>query len=233
MTQSKEILLLSDFHDYYDYQFVSRYSSLETLVFERNMRNQKVSRKQMLEFGNKNFDEVLHSYKKSDFDDPRWQVMVVEHLDEFAHAGAGKRLVVLKEAGEDTLKVDFIGFDENSGGKSLRHLYIGKHMFVLEYTCETGWQSNGPGCTISLQGVYPGARERDSQGWRDGEFLKEYPLLAFDFITHPDYCHDESNYFYLLDINTSPSWKGTFLEEMLHPVVVYEWIKEYMNAQSL
>lgn len=243
MTQSKEILLWSDFHDYYDYQFVSRYSSLETLVLDRNMRNQKISRKQMLEFGNKNFDEVPYGYRKSDLDYsnkemPVWlvaecPVMVVEHLDEYSHAGEGKRLVTLEEAGEDTLKVQYLGRDIGDGSESVRHLYIGNHEFVLRYLNDSDWRSNGPGCRIYLETVNPNRRLQDAPRWTDGEFLKEYPLLAFDFIKLPDYTCDDCYHHYLLDINTSPSWKGTFLEEMLYPAVVYEWIKEYMNAQSL
>jgi len=235
MTQSKEIYLRSDFHDYYDHEFASRYNPEPTIDLLRNMRNPKISRKQMLEFGNKNFDEVLHSYKKKDLEYPDKEmpgwlttecpIMVVEHLDEYSHAGEGKRKVLLSEAGEDTLKVEYLG-----NGPTVRHLYIGNHEFVLRYSNDSDWRSNGPGCTISLEGVHPGRRLSDAPRWTDGDFLKEYPLLAFDFIKLPDYCCDDSYFYYLLDINTSPSWKGTFLQEMLHPVVVYEWIKEYMNG---
>jgi hypothetical protein len=225
----KEIILISDFCDYYDYRFLSKYDPSDSITLKRNMRNPKISRKQMLEFGNRNFDEVLYSYKKSDFNDPSGELMVVEHLDEYAHAGEGKRWVTLDEAGEETLKVQYIGNDICNGSESFRHLYIGNHQFILKYSNDHDWRSNGPGCKISLTGVYPGGRPHDAPLWSGGDFLEEYPLLAFDFIKLPDYCCDDCYYHYLLDINTSPSWKGTFLEEMLHPVVVYDWIMEYLN----
>lgn len=241
MTQSeKEIYLRSDFHDYYDHEFASRYNPEPTIDLERKMCNPKISRKQMLEFGNKNFDEVHYSYSKKSLCEEwseemgeNYQTMIVEHLDEYSHAGEGKRWVTLEEAGEDTLKVQYIGNDICNGSESFRHLYIGNHQFILKYSNDHDWRSNGPGCKISLTGVYPGGRLHDAPRWTDGDFLKEYPLLAFDFIKLPDYCCDDSYFHYLLDINTSPSWRGTFLEEMLHPAVVYNWIKEYMNAQSL
>jgi glutathione synthase/RimK-type ligase-like ATP-grasp enzyme len=90
----------------------------------------------------------------------------------------------------------------------------------LGYRSSDSWRSNyGDDVNIDLISV----TKNDRHEWRLSEELKKYPLLAIDSVIS----HNGDSYF--VDLNTSPSWRHTWLEELLHPAVVYKFMEEYVN----
>jgi len=215
-----KIQIESDFHDYYDHAFASKYDTPDYVLKRPSVYPQLPREKMFQLFTEYGVSTPQYGRDKSLFTCE----YVVEHLDEIAHRGEGKRLVRLKDAGEDTFKVEYVEPQEiipSEEAASYRTLYIGKHKFVLHYACRGDWRSNGPGCETHFSSMDEGGRR-----WYDlaAVGLKQFPLLALD-----DIPTNHSRLFHYLDINISPSWKGTFLEKLLHPCVVHEFIEEYVR----
>ena len=221
-----KIQIESDFIDYYDHAFASKYDTPDYILKRPSVYPQLPREKMFQLFTEYGMSTPQYGRDKSLFTCE----YVVEHLDETAHRGEGKRRVKLEDAGEDTFKVEYVESQEIVPSDDLivgsyRALYIGKHKFVLHYACAGDWRSNGPGCDIRFSSM-----DEDVRHWSDlaAGAMKQFPLLAIDYIPTK-----HTRLYQYLDINISPSWKGTFLEKLLHPNVVHEFIEEYVRENNL
>jgi hypothetical protein len=218
-----KIKIESDFHDYYDHAFASKYDTPDYILKRPSVYPQLPREKMFQLFTEYGMSTPQYGRDKSLFTCE----YVVEHLDETAHRGEGKHHVKLEDAGEDTFKVEALESIDPIGIRhplavSIRKLFIGKHRFELQYDTAHDWRSNGNGCTITYLNMDENARRFNDLANRE---LKEFPILALDFI--PTARIGSCGKY--LDINISPSWKGTFLEKLLHPSVVHEFIEEYVR----
>jgi hypothetical protein len=211
--------LKSDFIDYYDHEFIGRGSDDYMLL--RPSVNPEMPRERMFELLKESRLSVpFYSRNKADFVN-RGISKVVVYTDELAHRGEGKRVCVINLLEDDqSLKAEFIDIDREFGSSSSRLLFIGHHAFLLGYRSSDSWRSNyGDDVSIDLISV----TKNDRHEWRLSEELKKYPLLAIDSVIS----HNGDSCF--VDLNTSPSWRHTWLEELLHPAVVYKFMEEYVN----
>lgn len=211
--------LKSDFIDYYDHEFIGRGGDDYTLL--RPSINPDIPRERMFELLKESgLDVPFYSRKKSDFVD-RGISKVVVYMDELAHRGDGKYTLDASELldGDRCLKSKFI--EGLIGSVSERVLFIGHHKFNLLYRSDDPWRSNsGNNAEIAITGIEKNGR----RWWNFPEALKKYPLLALDRMHD---LHSDSPCY--IDLNTSPSWRHTWLEELLHPATVYKFIEEYVS----
>ena len=215
------ILLNSDYLDFYDHEFCSRHVPKIDRVFERiadSPRNMpKLEQFELI----KRFQlarEVPEYGKPADLIgklEPHYYVVV--YHDQLSHRGEGKELMKLERAlaeFPDSLCSEFIGFPGKSVW-SIRHLQIGWSAFKLRYTGisngeESVWRSNyADEVNIEYLGTAMPFRMLDNV---------KYPLFAVDSVMG-----------YGVDFNTAPQIRGTPLEDILTPIGVYNMLSEVIE----
>jgi hypothetical protein len=181
-----KVKLVSDFREWYDHMF-----DIEGLELHRPSRH--LGRRESLNIMDAAGLRVPPSGPISTF----WNHgdTVVVHTDEYAHRGDGKVIIDLfnfpvrseidKYNGMTCVKYMV---DDNSFGRSYRHLWIGDMYFGIFYK-SYNWRSNFGDVSISLDDyVYKP---------RPVFFDYMYPILAFDTVT-------VGGKEYYIDMNTSP-----------------------------
>ena len=214
-----KIQIESDFHDYYDHAFASKYDTPDYVLKRPSVYPQLPREKMFQLFTEYGMSTPQYGRDKSLFTCE----YVVEHLDETAHRGDGKHLVDVDDAKDETFKVAHVvttGSNLIVPSMSRRVLFIGNHQFDLQYIGLHDWRSNGPDCNIHFRGIVENGRDYFDIASKE---LAKFPIVALDYVKN-----GEKKPLYL-DINISPSWKGTFLEKLLHPSVVHEFIEEYVR----
>jgi hypothetical protein len=237
-----DISLISDFNDYYDYQFDRTSPKIRPhrFTFCRESRNE-ISRSQQFQilkdcgftvpvFNTLNY--LKNELKVKDED------LIVVHTDEYAHAGDGKILMSLAQAihayGEDTCKATiFLSTTSNAINKSIsyRLLCIGRgNYYWLKYTSNS-WASNIDNISINLfpSGQVPEFFKAITERQRnniiknlESTLISKYPMWAIDFIeAHKPFL---SNLYYAIDLNTAPGLKYTGIDDILNPLDIYNLV---------
>jgi len=228
------IKLYSDFRDYYDHRFCGSWE-IPTAVLNRLSRTGLSRRQQFRLLHQAGFTLPLcgsvqavaqqalqtrsdtFSRKVLDTMPP---VALVVYLDEFAHCGEGKELLLYYQAiadYPDHFCSEFIPTHPTPIlARSTRLLYIGDRGFWLEYEGTGSWQSNHAE-TVNIRLLEEKPVPPRDVVWQG------FPLLAIDFVT--DY---RTGIAYATDLNTSPGLGGTPIEEFLSPAQVYQSLSDWM-----
>lgn len=214
--------LHTDFHDYYDHCFAGHWQRPER-IFER-VSTQGMDRKEMLAYmaslglQTPRYGKVswLVPHLRQEWGDLACLAEVVVYTDPKAHAGEGKVKLTLDEAQAqypDHLASEHIPNTPNGTGQTLRYLRVGKRQFWLRYTSLDDWRSNCGEVEIEVL-----CEEKPlAAGDRSPVPYPLYPLFAVDFVRAADKL-------IAIDFNTAPGLRGTGLEERLMPQAVYEEI---------
>lgn len=221
------MILSSDFHDYYDYNF-----SNNGKIFSRKSKNFGPSKQEQFkilkDFGykippiGKAIDLIDSAWEKEN----QWNRFLVVYTDPNAHCGEGKILISKKDIGhlhlgmggyalkvfmlQDSFSSAFLGNPNIRPSVSLRQLHIGKHVFWIEYSSNDSWMSNVGDGKIELVGVE-----------KDTGFNAKYPLYAIDFVIGKE--------MYAIDLNIAPGIKGTGIEHVLSGKEVVKEIEEWFD----
>lgn len=225
------IQLKSDFQDYYDHHFAGSWQNSETAFLR--FSNDGLSRPDMFalfqEYGIKtpNFGfvkELVPSLKaalsvsgREHFED---YLEVVVYFDNYAHRGEQKIRVTYNEAltkYPEHFCVEYVPVQPSGKGFSFRYLRIGLRQFWLQYASPDDWRSNCGAVQIDVL-----CEEKRINDPMDILFLREYPLVAVDFIPY-------QNHILAIDINTAPGLQKTGIEDYMEAKDVFEEIKSYIE----
>lgn len=220
-----KLYLESDFHNWYDHAFDSRYDS-EAEPFRR-VSTDGMNRKEMFEFLdyslwlhipiNGTVQEVFEQRfgKSAKF----FENHIVLYHDITSHSGENKELIRANQALKqypDTFCSVYIkhkDWEEHSFGISYRYLKIGKNHYWLKYTSYDDWRSNNGNVKIELLD--------NIERFDNVLYIPSYvPFFAIDFIA------DKYEDFYAIDYNIAPGLKWTGIEQILSPNDVYKLIVE-------
>jgi len=219
-----KIAIDSDFIDFYDYAFCSRYNA--DIIWERRSRTAMSKRKQFafleqqgLETPNHGTVAEVFEKSKADYqlEDDHFAKMselaaVVVYLDEYAHCGEGKLKVPLKLALErhpNKYYSEFIQTTPSCNAVSYRYLQVGKKSYWLRYTGYNSWMSNHAE-KVDVEYLCP----------NNGKFIPtvDYPVFAIDFIM--------GRVFYAIDFNTAPGLKDTGIP-LKDPHEIYDLVEQW------
>jgi len=226
-----KIAIDSDFLDFYDHAFYSRYNA--DIVWERRSRTNMSKRKQFAFLEQQGLATPIHGtvmrvhekmregylHDKTFFEKCSGKLFyVVVYLDEYVHRGLGKLQVPLKLALDHyphRYCSQFIQTTPSSHAVSYRYLQVGKKSFWLRSTGHDSWMSNH-------------AEKVDVEYLCTNEdmfkFTVGYPVFAIDFIP--------GKVLYAIDFNTAPGLKDTGIP-LKDPHEIYELIDEWYRERRL
>lgn len=240
----KKLYLTSDFLDFYDHMFESKYFGAEEF---RRVTTEGPSRREMFEiFDRVNLSTPEHGIVSDIVPTLRsilWMSpeispsnMLVVYTDERAHRGEGKILVdfdVAEEKYPNYYCSEFIPpRSYESGAESWRFLQIGNRAWKFHYrnridglipavpgilrtaTYPKNWQSNVGDPSISFLGEVHPISDI------------AYPLFAIDYLLHKIY----PGATLCIDLNIAPEIRGTTIEDKLDPDQVVELITDYYRG---
>lgn len=230
------ILLKSDFRDYYDHWFTGSWEK-PCHAFNRNTTD-GMDRPAMLTFmGEIGLVVPLHGLVKDLYPlliaknaagDPITIEMysksiqdVVVYTDIHAHAGNGKIRVSLYDAMRlypDHYASEYIPALPTGLGQSLRYLRIGTRQFWLRYTSHDDWRSNCGDVSIEVL--------CEEKPRLPGTFKDKipHPLYAVDFIM--------GKALYAIDFNIAPGLKGSGIEHFIKSHEVYNEISQWLSRHE-
>lgn len=225
------IAIDSDFLDFYDHAFYSRYNA--DITWERRSRTGMSKRKQFLFLENQGLETPIHGtvvevYRElrkghllaGDLFDKlaRGLLQVVVYLDEYAHRGLGKLQVPLELALDrypHRYCSEFIQTTPSCDSVSYRYLQVGKKSFWLRYTGHDSWMSN---CVEEVDVEYLCTNEDKFK------FSIDHPVFAIDFVP--------GRVLYAIDFNTAPGLKGTGIP-LKDPQEIYDLVEEWYRKTSM
>lgn len=210
-----KIKLNSDFIDYYDHEFCGSATTPDAELNRWSKCN--FSKQQQFDFMLKlECNPVPNGMVKEIASQHGCKKVVVYH-DVYSHRGEDKRLMDATEALEKfpshfcSLYVPSLNADKPM---TIRQLFIGDFLFVLQYSSNDEWRSNCGEVEILFKGFQPNNNT-------------DFPLYAIDFIEQQD------GKLLAIDVNLSPGIKGTPIEKMLKPKQIYDiiagWIEQKRN----
>lgn len=229
-----KIHLKSDFRDYYDHAFCGSWETPDA-VFERLSTGGLARPAMLAALAEAGLRVPRHGpvrelvpQMKADWGDAELAAQmagildVVVHVDERAHAGAGKVKLSWAEAlahYPEAFAVEFLPTVPGPGSVSLRHLRVGRRQFWLRYTSDDDWRSNcGEGAVSLLCEEAPRPMEEVAPQ------LRSSPLVAVDFL-------QIGSQIYAIDLNVAPGLAGTGIEEHLAPAEVLAEIEAWLKNQ--
>lgn len=227
-----KIAIDSDFLDFYDYAFYSRYNA--DIVWERRSRTAMSKREQFAFLEQQGLQtpdhgtvaEVYHKIRANYFlpnglffdKFAKDIASVVVYLDEYAHRGLGKLQVPLELALDHYPKKycsEFIQTTPSSNSVSYRYLQVGKKSFWLRYTGHDNWMSNH---AEKVDVEYLCTNDDKFK------FTVDSPVFAIDFIP--------GRVLYAVDFNTAPGFKDTGIP-LRDPHEIYDLVEEWYSQRQL
>jgi hypothetical protein len=205
------IKLVSDFVDFYDFEFSDPNGDS---VFRR-VTTDGLDRYEMLVYLEKlEFLVPLYGTAKelSDMMEPHEEIIL--HTDIYAHRGDGKERSTIAEAlakCPETLATRFIPFDVPNTppevkGLSWRYLQVGTETFWLQYTSTEDWRSNCGEGDVEL--FFRDKTQLFNNHQYKDLLIYKYPLFAIDFVP-------SGEDLYAVDFNIAPQVRGTGVNKIL------------------
>ena len=225
------IAIDSDFLDFYDHAFYSRYNA--DIVWERRSRTGMSKRDQFAFLEHQRLETPIHGtvtevyeeirkghFLAGDLFDKlgRGLLQVVVYLDEYAHRGLGKLRVPLELALDrypHRYCNEFIQTTPSCDSVSYRYLQVGKKSFWLRYTGHDSWMSNH---AEDVDVEYLCANEDRFK------FAVEHPLFAIDFI--------QGKALYAIDFNTAPGLEDARIP-LNGPQEIYDLVEKWYRERPV
>ena len=214
-----ELMLRSDFRDYYDHQF-----DLTGRPFSRFSKG-GMNRRQMFAILKRIGLEVpIHGtakeiYERTEEYEREYLLSTMDlvvYLDETAHRGEGKIRLGFKEALDaypDQFASMYIHPPQDLA-QSTRYLAVGDRAFWLRYESVDDWRSNCGNVRITV------LREE-----KTGRYPIPFALYAIDFVPI-----GQLNERLAVDFNVAPGIRGTGVEDRLSAQEVVEAIKRALSG---
>ncbi|MHB1702197.1 MAG: hypothetical protein ACYCSN_19090 [Acidobacteriaceae bacterium] len=214
-----QLMLRSDFVDYYDHQF-----DLTGRPFPRFSRG-GMNRRQMFAFLKRVGLEVpIHGivrelYERMEAYDqeyPESTMDLVVYLDETAHCGEGKIRLGIKEAlaAHPDRFASMYFHPPMDRAQSTRYLAVGDRAFWLQYESLDDWRSNCGNVRIKVLGEE-----------KTGRYPIPFALYAIDFVPI-----GQLNERLAVDFNVAPGIRGTGVEDLLSSREAVAAIKRMLSG---
>ncbi|WP_242248813.1 hypothetical protein [Bacillus cereus group sp. BfR-BA-01328] len=213
---SREVKLITNFHDYYDHHFDG-----SGVPFLRK-HDMGMNRPQMLDYmSSKGIKTVPYGYLHEMAKKYPLYTEVVVYTDISKHQGEGKVRMSLIEALEtypiDTLCTLLCG----NLGESWRVLNVGRRKTILDYHSKVDWRSNVGDVEVTVVDCW--SRMSSFEGILDPY---EFPLVAIDYVK-------DGNELLAVDLNVAPQLKGTGMEDLVTPEKVVNEMKKYIGRGAM
>jgi hypothetical protein len=225
--------LISDFVDYYDYQFDREGPEFRRMTTEGPSRREMFDLFDMYAIPTPKHGIVKQAMGRATNTPELVRIgrsflectTVIVYLDERAHMGTGKVITSGSRALQVYPEHYCSEYIEPSGlATSLRYLCIGKRAWWLRYTnlgqeWPNTWLSNvGEQVRVEMLG-------EATPDFMALSYILELPLFAVDFVQKFDQL-------LAIDLNIAPGLKGTGMEDVLKPKEVYDLIEETVHLQG-
>jgi len=210
-----KLSLLSDFHDWYDFEFDSHMNSGGASF--RRFSTDGMNRIEMLDLLDEcGYNVPARGYVKDmknvfpNYDQPSCSDMVVVYTDINSHRGENKELVSYPYALQeynDYYCTEYIGLIGNSRvgeSVSFRYLQIGDLAYWFKFVSKKSWKSNFDPTIELLCEIEPSFHKKI-----------KVPLFAIDFVL--------SDWLYAIDFNMSPGLE--YMKDIISAKVIVGAIK--------
>jgi hypothetical protein len=228
-----KIAILSDWSDWYDHAFASKYAC--DVVWKRYTRAW-TTRENDYEFLIRQGLKVPRHGSPEELKADGVET-VVHYIDPYAHAGEGKEVLHIDDAiARSYPKMfcsEYLG-ERTENARSTRTLAVGYRMFRLAYSSDT-WQSNVGDVEIELIEQFDIRGDKPHSDWAIDiaysrwayEFHKRSPIWAIDYIGDT-----------VIDWNPSPGTKWAMIDHMMTASEVYKevcdcWVEVSWSNQIL
>lgn len=223
-TSKSNIVLISDFEDYYDDFFRKEESTDENaFIFTRNKKDE-IPRKDIYNLLTKHRLIASPHGKVTKFlKNVQMQQAVLLFTDENRHDGGEKLAISYKEALKKYPNNFMAIYSNSEQGVSYRYLMVGNEKFFMKYESQEKGQWNSlVNPKITVEKVEP----EDELSFKP--FLA--PIVAIDFVHFVD--RFEKDWMVAIDVNFAPTLKGTGIEELLPPFMVKQAIEEWAEENK-
>ncbi|MFJ8528328.1 hypothetical protein [Bacillus sp. NPDC094106] len=209
---SKNVKLLTNFHDYYDHHF----DGTGVPFVRRN--DMGMNRVEMLNYlSSKGIKTVPYGYIHKLAKQYPLHTEVVVYTDIHKHQGNGKVRMTLQEA-LDTYPIDtFCSLLCGKLGESWRVLTVGRKKTILDYRSHNDWRSNVGDVQVDIVDCW--SKMYSFNGILDPY---EFPLVAIDYVK-------DGNELLAVDLNVAPQLKGTGIEDIVTPKEIVKEMKKYIG----